>query len=457
MPGFQFVHVETYARKADAHGVSTGFVFDEAERVPGSCSHVENPAPPVVVFGCTVAEVRALHDERAAAAVATTKAGKSRKVRVDQHTLLTAVVSHPASLSEVASDPARAAEVDAWQARSVEWLRRTWGDELVSVVRHDDEDHVHLHAYVVPSEGADMRARSLHPGVVAKDQAVRDVAPGVDAKAANRIGDAAYKEAMRGLQDGFFEAVGMPSGLARLGPGRRRLSRDGWQAEQAAVASVSVALAAAEVAQAEVDQAKADAASVQGAAQHQAAVIVSEAEARAAELAARGRAFVERANRSAAEAVAAADAAEVHRASAETRAACIVADAERRAEAVIAAAHDQVVEILAVARSELARLGALGTRVGSVVAAAFGQSPARVAARLAPVIREEVETAAAVVVEAVRDDLALERQRVRDVEKTAAALRASVAGLVGERDRAQTELAALRGRRSDRSDARTLG
>ena len=242
MSGFQFVHIESFARKSDAKGRSTSFVFDEASRTPGACEHVTNPAEPITVFGKSVDEVRALHDELATGATATTKAGKTRKVRSDQHTLLTIVASHPAAPGE------QPEAVAAWQDRTVAWLRETWGDRLQSVIRHDDEGHVHVHAYVVPDDG-EMRARRLHPGVVAKENAkAAALAEGHDAKAANKIGDDAYKVAMRGLQDSFFEAVGVPSGLARLGPGRRRLDRGAWQAEKAQAAAAGVAIAAAEVA-----------------------------------------------------------------------------------------------------------------------------------------------------------------------------------------------------------------
>lgn len=42
----------------------------------------------------------------------------------------------------------------------------------------------------------------------------------------------AFSEAMRETQDEFSRRVGQHFGLARLGPGRRRLTRAEWQAEQ---------------------------------------------------------------------------------------------------------------------------------------------------------------------------------------------------------------------------------
>ena len=42
----------------------------------------------------------------------------------------------------------------------------------------------------------------------------------------------AYVGAMQKLQDEFHNKVGIKTGLTRIGPGRRRLTRDAWQAEQ---------------------------------------------------------------------------------------------------------------------------------------------------------------------------------------------------------------------------------
>ena len=55
MLGFQFVHVEGYARKADVRGRSVDFVLAEAERQPDSCAHVAVPQPPELIFGLPLA------------------------------------------------------------------------------------------------------------------------------------------------------------------------------------------------------------------------------------------------------------------------------------------------------------------------------------------------------------------------------------------------------------------
>lgn len=229
---FQFVHMTAYSRKGDSKGRSTAFVFGEARRDPAASVHVPNPSPPVVVFGVGVDEVERLHDAAADVAVTTPKGGKPRKVQKSQHTLMTVVASHPHSMEEVRADLGKRREAEEWEKRTVGWLRSQYGDKLVSVVRHEDESHYHIHAYVIPDDPA-MRANGLHPGQCAK-AAVMAAGPidGEDVKAMNRRGDVAYKAAMRGWQDSYHEAVAVPCGLTRLGPQRRRLTRAEWQAEQ---------------------------------------------------------------------------------------------------------------------------------------------------------------------------------------------------------------------------------
>lgn len=229
---FQFVHLEAFSRKGDGKGRSTAFVFNEARRDPGASVHVPNRSPPIVVHGSTIEEVEALHDAAAYVATTTPKGGKPRKIQRTQHTLMTVVASHPYTVAEVRDDPAKREEVARWERLTADWLKSQYGDKLVSVVRHEDESHWHLHAYVLPDDPS-MRAAALHPGQCAKaDVMAAGPADSEDSKAHNRRGDAAYRAAMRGWQDAYHEAVAVPCGLTRLGPARRRLTRAAWQAEQ---------------------------------------------------------------------------------------------------------------------------------------------------------------------------------------------------------------------------------
>lgn len=229
---FQFIHMTAYSRKGDGKGRSTSYVFNEARRDPAASVHVPNPSPPIVVYGSTIDEVEARHDAAADVATTTPKGGKPRKIQKTQHTLMTVVASHPYTMEQVRADPEKQREAEEWEKRTVAWLRSEYGDKLVSVVRHEDESHYHLHAYVLPDDTA-MRAAALHPGQTAK-AAVMAAGPldGEDTKTLNKRGDAAYRQAMRQWQDSYHETVAIACGLTRLGPQRRRLTRAEWQAEQ---------------------------------------------------------------------------------------------------------------------------------------------------------------------------------------------------------------------------------
>jgi len=230
---FQFIHMEAFSRKGDGKGRSTSFVMAEARRDPVASVHVANPSPPIVVYGSTINEVETMHHAAAAVATTAVQGGKPRKLRQDHKTLHTVIASHPFTMEEVRADPAKLREAEEWERRTIAWLRSQYGADLKSVVRHEDESHFHVHAYIVPTDDPEMRALRHHPGVVAK-RALMAAGPaeGDDIKVLSKRADAAYKSAMRSWQDSYHDAVGVPCGLARLGPQRRRLTRGQWQAEQ---------------------------------------------------------------------------------------------------------------------------------------------------------------------------------------------------------------------------------
>lgn len=239
--GYQFIHLEAYSRKADSKGRSVDWVLAEARRDPEASLHVETPTPPELVHGVSLDQLASLHTELADDATTTLKSGKTRRIRKDQKSLLTVVASYPTPLKEVTANLAEHESLKSWEQRTVEWLHSLYGDDLVSVVRHKDERYPHLHAYILPKSDPELRALRMHPGHEAKRR-VMDSHPTSDSKKdLNRIGDRAYRDAMRGWQDSYHKAVGVPSGLTRLGPARRRLSREAWHAEQVAARAVKAA------------------------------------------------------------------------------------------------------------------------------------------------------------------------------------------------------------------------
>jgi len=238
--GFQFAHIESYSRSGRRGGGHTvGDILAEARRSPEACLHVTKPRPPVLVTGCDLEELERRHDDLVQVARETLAGGKQRAVRKDTSSLFTCILSHPAKPDECRADPTTMAAVKAWAKDSAAWLRRDLearGGILEAVVMHVDESHIHLHAYGLHPSG---HADRLHPGKLAKKAAAdAAVESGQDKKTANAVGDRAYVVAMRTWQDSYSQEVGLPHGLTRLGPARRRLSRSEWMVEQAAAKSV---------------------------------------------------------------------------------------------------------------------------------------------------------------------------------------------------------------------------
>ncbi len=208
---YQFGHVEAYARKPQKGTWSIRDVAAEAERKREHCMHVEQPQEPIRVFGCSPSEAV----EQAEAWGAQAKDAKGRKLRSDAPVLLAGVLSYPR----------QGEEWPEFKQKALTWLKSEYGDNLVSVIEHQDEQHPHIHFYAVPKPGQSFN--NLHQGRAAAAEAKRKG----ETKAAQQY---AHNNAMRDWQDRLYQAVGREFGLARLGPKRQRLTRAEWVAQQAA-------------------------------------------------------------------------------------------------------------------------------------------------------------------------------------------------------------------------------
>lgn len=223
--GYQFLHLEGYARVGSrqervhhktkkpytVQRLSVDEVAAEAEREPSACPHVMDPKPPVRLHGCSPSEAV----ERAKRWAEGVMDSKGRKMRKDGLCLAAGVISMP--------DEQRA-DWPRFREAAVRWLKAQYGDRLLSVVEHQDEKHPHFHFYAVPRDGESFDR--LHPGRTAAAAAAKN---GQDKKG-QRV---EYMNAMRGWQDDFSRDCAANFGLARLGPGRRRLPRAEWKREQA--------------------------------------------------------------------------------------------------------------------------------------------------------------------------------------------------------------------------------
>jgi len=194
-----------------------GDILDEAERKEGACPHVEKPLPPKVVWGCSMDQLRQEHDQ-VDGALCTLANGKTRKIRNTQSTMASCVFSYPVAMEKVGKSKEEKERYFQWRERTIDFIKKEWGDNLKNVVQHFDESHPHIHCHAL---SPDWDATKLHPGLTA--------AKGLKGSEAGK----AYCDAMRNFQDRYQNEVGAYCGQTRLGPGRRRLTRDQWKAEQA--------------------------------------------------------------------------------------------------------------------------------------------------------------------------------------------------------------------------------
>lgn len=240
---YQFIHVESYSRtqpkKGKTGGHSVSSVVNEAIREPNSIPHVDDPKPPVYIYGKPLESL----EETCEAWAASMTDAKGRKLRKDALCLAAGVVSMP--------DDTTTEAWESFRSDAVEHLKKKYGDRLQTVIEHTDESHPHLHFYVVPRLGE--RFEMIHQGKMAAAESKRE---GGLKGAQNQ----AYKASMREYQDEFFESVGIKNGLTRIGPARRRLTREEWKLEQvqaeAAAKTIAVAQDTVELSKVEAEEIK---------------------------------------------------------------------------------------------------------------------------------------------------------------------------------------------------------
>lgn len=202
----QFLRVESYGRSSPKKA-KAGFcqniqdVIDEAIREIDSIPHVLNPLPPVLLHGRPLDQVVGVCEEWASSMTD----AKGRALRKDALCLLAGVVTAPAGFQDW----------PAFRDESIAFLKKKYGDALECVVEHIDEDHPHIHFYVVPRPG--QRFETVHDG-----RAASDAVKGEKMRASKEV---AYNAAMVGFQDRFHADVASRFDFARIGPGAPRVSR----------------------------------------------------------------------------------------------------------------------------------------------------------------------------------------------------------------------------------------
>lgn len=223
---YQFIHISAYSRfapKKKSHEFATKLtvsnVISEVIRLPGHHPHVRNPHPPIVIWGSGVANIESKCEEWAKE----TKDAKGRCARKDALCLLAGVFS-------MQRDTTPQPVWEKTKRDAVDWLLSKYGDRLETVIEHTDEAQLHCHFFVVPRPGE--RFDSLHEGLLAAREAK---SKGLGRKEQNF----AYRASMREFQDEYYKNVGAPNGMVRVGPARRRLTRQQWVAEKFQAEAVS--------------------------------------------------------------------------------------------------------------------------------------------------------------------------------------------------------------------------
>jgi hypothetical protein len=212
---YQFIHISSYSSQASKKSKSSACVkstVSEADRKPSYTHHIKEVEAPIILFGCSPTAAGDLAEAW----------GKQNKIRKDGHVLLAGVISVNAEFERW----------DDYKLTCIEWLQEKYGDRLQSVVEHTDEDHPHLHFFVIPRDGE--RFDGLHEGEKARNESRA-------LKQRTTDQNIAYKAAMKIFQADFHSAVSAGYGLAKDGPKRRRLSRSAYLAEKEAVNIVSAA------------------------------------------------------------------------------------------------------------------------------------------------------------------------------------------------------------------------
>lgn len=238
MSGPQFVHFQSFSRKANKGGQSVDQILGEAMREPQFSKHVANPEPPNLIYGVPPEEVARLHAamiENGSVEVSLGNGSKAQRgIRKDRHTLFTVVASYPLLAEQVAPGSKDRKAYERWIDLNVQWLKSLFGDRLVSVIEHIDEKHPHIHAFILPLGDAACSARDLNPAWKAKEEAEsRAKTATIPSKEAVKLGNLAYRNAARKIQDDYSREVGMRAGLTRTGPKRARMSRAQWKMKKA--------------------------------------------------------------------------------------------------------------------------------------------------------------------------------------------------------------------------------
>ncbi|CAK3982336.1 Plasmid recombination enzyme [Vibrio crassostreae] len=210
---YQFLHFETYARKASKTKKAFETIVKEFMREHGNCPHVKNPQTPKLLYGVDAYAA----NEIICNIASSSKDKKGRKIRTDAQVCVSGVMSFPRELRNEDES-----FYQSWLIDNIKYLKEKYGNNLLSILEHDDEEHPHIH-YVVTNrnveKNGDFNVANIHKPINARER-----------EKGRKAKYDAYKQACRLEQDEYYNAVSIKYGLLRIGPGRQRLSRAAYKA-----------------------------------------------------------------------------------------------------------------------------------------------------------------------------------------------------------------------------------
>lgn len=195
--------------------LSAAAAVGEAARLEGCAPHVAEPKAPKTLHGIGAEGLAGWCEDLLKTAAQQVGEG-GRKQRKDTPVLMGIVASYPGPPDDSDASYVR------WKELNVSYFKQKFGASVASILEHTDEKHGHLHVLI---HNRGLSVKPLHPGYAAS-------VPIRQAGGTQAAQSEAYKKAAKGWQDEYHEQVAARCGLARIGPGRQRLSRKQWQAQQ---------------------------------------------------------------------------------------------------------------------------------------------------------------------------------------------------------------------------------
>lgn len=206
---YQFYHFDTYPINTTKSSKAFGQVSKEFMRHPSAVPHIENPQPPILRFGVDAYQAEQIIQAR----IKKAKDARGRKIRKDAQVCISSVVSFPRELEQQFPE-----FYEDWVQRNINYFRRQYGENLLSVIEHQDETHPHLHVIVgMPdtTEPGKAALKNIHSPYMKRDSL----------EGSKTMKNTAYNEACRKMQDDYYRRVSVHHGLLRTGPKRKRLTR----------------------------------------------------------------------------------------------------------------------------------------------------------------------------------------------------------------------------------------